>query len=179
MAKWALNIHHSQAVFAVRHLMVTWVVGLFSKIEGLLYFDPLKIAGSSVAVEIDAASLHTGIKPRDEHLKSADFFDVATYPIITFNSTRVEPVGLDHAWVHGDLNLHGVTRPVRLDVRWAGPAHLEDQGKIYTSYGFQAKTQIDRQNFGLDYNIEMEHGGLGLSRQVYLTLNAEVDLIEE
>ena len=179
MAKWAINIHHSQAVFAVRHLMVTWVIGLFSKINGLLYFDPLNLAGASVAVEIDAASLHTGIEQRDEHLKSADFLDVARYPIITFKSSLVEPVGLDHAWVYGDLVLCGVTGQVRLDVRWAGPAHLEDQGKIFTSYGFQAKTEIDREKFGIVYNIEMEHGGVGLSRQVYLTLNAEVDLIEE
>jgi polyisoprenoid-binding protein YceI len=68
---------------------------------------------------------------------------------------------------------------VMLDVRWAGPTQLEDQGKVFTSYGFQAKTKINRENFGISYNIEMEHGGVGLSRQVYLTLNAEVDLVEE
>lgn len=179
MAKWTINLHHSQAVFAVRHLMVTWVVGLFSKITGLLDFDPLNLAGSSVAVEIDAASVHTGIEARDEHLKSADFFDVTQYPTIRFNSTRVEPVGLDQAWVHGDLTLRGVTRPVMLDVRWTGPSQLEDQGKIYTSYGFQSKATLNREDFGMGYNIEMEHGGVGISRQVYLTLNAEVDLVEE
>ncbi len=179
MAKWTINLHHSQAVFAVRHLMVTWVVGLFSKITGMIDFDPLNVAGSSVAVEIEAASLNTGIEQRDDHLKSADFFDVEQYPSITFNSTWVEPVGLDHAWVHGDLTLRGVTRPVMLDVRWAGPVDLEDQGKIYTSFGFQAETKLNREDFGMGFNVEMEHGGVGLSRQVYLTLNAEVDLVEE
>lgn len=179
MAKWTINLHHSQAVFAVRHLMVTWVVGLFSKITGTLDFDPLNVAGASVAVEIDAASLHTGIEQRDDHLKSPDFFDVAQYPSITFKSTRVEPAGLEHAWVHGDLTLRGVTRPVLLDVRWAGPSHLEDQGKIYTSFGFRAETKLNREDFGMGFNIEMEHGGAGVSRQVYLTLNAEVDLAEE
>jgi polyisoprenoid-binding protein YceI len=179
MAKWNLNLHHSQAVFAVRHLMVTWVVGMFSKVAGTLLFDFLEVASSSVAVEIDTASLHTGIDQRDEHLKSPDFFDVAKYPAITFKSTGVEPAGLEHAWVHGDLTLRGVTRPIKLDVRWAGPSHLEDQGTIYTSYGFQAKAQLNREDFGLVFNVPLEHGGVGISRQVYLTLNAEVDLVEE
>jgi polyisoprenoid-binding protein YceI len=179
MAKWTVNLHHSQAVFAVRHLMVTWVVGIFSKMTGILDFEPLNVGGAAVAVEIDAASLHTGIEPRDDHLKSADFFDVAQYPTITFKSTKVEPAGLEHAWVHGDLTLRRVTRPVLLDVRWAGPAHLEDEGKIYTSFGFRATTKINREDFGLLYNVAMEHGGVGVGRQVYLTLNVEADLAME
>jgi len=178
VAKWLINPHHSVASFSVRHMMVTWVLGMFSKITGTLDFDPLQVANSSVSVEIDAAALSTGVAARDDHLKSPDFFDVAQYPAITFKSTRVEPVGLDQAWVHGDLTIRGVTRPVLLDVRWAGPAHLEDEGKIYTSYGFQAKARLNREDFGIVYNVEMEHGGVGLSRQVYLTLHAEVDLAE-
>ena len=124
MAKWIINPHHTVASFSVRHMMVTWVLGLFSKITGTLDFDPLQVANSSVSVEIDASSLATGVAMRDDHLKSPDFFDVAQYPTITFQSTRVEPAGLDHAWVHGDLTIRGITRPVCLDVRWAGPAHL-------------------------------------------------------
>jgi len=178
VAKWLINPYHSVASFSVRHMMVTWVLGMFSKVTGTLEFDPLQVANSSVAVEIDASSLGTGVAARDEHLQSADFFDVAQYPTITFTSTRVEPAGLDHAWVHGDLTIRGVTRPVMLDVHWAGPAHLEDEGKIYTSYGFMAKTKINREDFGIVYNVEMEHGGVGVSRQVYLTLHAEVDLAE-
>ncbi len=178
MAKWLINPYHSVASFSVRHMMVTWVLGMFAKVTGILEFDPLQVANSSVAVEIDASSLLTGVAARDEHLQSADFFDVAQYPTITFTSTRVEPAGLDQAWVHGDVTIRGVTRPVMLDVRWAGPAHLEDEGKLYTSYGFMAKAKINREDFGIVYNIEMEHGGVGVSRQVYLTLHAEVDLAE-
>ena len=178
VAKWLINPYHSVAEFSVRHMMVTWVLGMFSKITGTLDFDPLKVANSSVSVEIDASSLATGVAARDDHLKSPDFFDLAQYPVITFKSTRVEPAGLDQAWVHGDLTMRGVTRPVRLDVRWAGPAHLEDEGTIYTSFGFEAKTAINREDFGMIYNVEMEHGGVGVSRQVYLTLHAEVDLAE-
>lgn len=178
MATWTINSYHSVAQFAVRHMMVTWVLGTFSKIAGTLEFDPLNVAASSVAVEIDATSLSTGVEMRDEHLKGPDFCDVGQCPTITFNSTKVEQAGLDHAWVHGDLTLRRVTRPVLLDVRWAGPAHLEDQGKIYTSYGFMATTKFNREDFGMLYTIEMEHGGVGISRQVYLTLHAEVDLAE-
>ena len=178
MAKWLINTSHSAAVFSVRHLMVTWVVGMFPKISGSLDFDPLDVAGSSVAVEIETASLYTGVEQRDEHLKSSDFFDAAQYPTITFKSTRVEAAGLDHAWVHGDLTLHGVTRPVMLDVHWAGPAHLEDQGVTYTTFGFQAKARLNREDFGITYNNEMGQGGVGIGRQVYLTLNCEADLAE-
>lgn len=176
MATWTINSYHSVAQFSVRHMMVTWVIGMFGKITGTLEFDPLKVAASSVVVEIDADSLYTGVAMRDEHLKGPDFFDVVQSPTITFKSTRVEPAGLDHAWVHGDLTLRGVTRPVLLDVTWAGPAHLEDEGKIYTSFGFQATTKVNREDFGMMYNVEMEHGGVGVSRQAYLTLHAEVDL---
>jgi len=178
VAKWLINPYHSVAEFSARHMMVTWVLGMFSKITGTLDFDPLQVANSSVSVEIDASSLATGVAARDDHLKSPDFLDVAQYPAITFKSTRVEPAGLDHAWVHGELTMRGVTLPVLLDVRWAGPAHLEDNGKIYTSFGFEAKTAINREDFGMIYNVEMEHGGVGVSRQVYLTLHAEVDLAE-
>ncbi len=162
-----------------RHLMVTWVTGMFSRLQGTLRFDPLKVAEAAVEVEIEANSLHTGIEQRDEHLKSPDFFDVARYPTITFKSTLVEPAGLEHAWVHGELTLHGVTKPVALDVRWAGPSHLEDEGAIYTSYGFQATTTLNREDFGIVFNVPLEHGGVGVSRQVYLTLNVEADLVEE
>ncbi|MGA7578582.1 MAG: YceI family protein [Desulfobaccales bacterium] len=178
MAKWLTNTFHSAAIFSVRHLMVTWVVGMFPKISGSLDFDPLNVEGASVAVAIEAASVFTGVADRDEHLQSPDFLDVAQYPTITFKSIRVEAAGLDHAWVHGDLTLHGVTRQVMLDVHWAGPAHLEDQGKVYTTFGFQAKTRINREDFGITYNNEMGHGGVGIGRQVYLTLNCEADLAE-
>lgn len=178
MAKWIINLNHSSAEFAVRHMMVSWVVGLFHKITGTLDFDPDDVAHATVEVEIDAGSIYTGVEQRDNHLKSADFLEVEKYPTITFKSTRVEPAGLDQAWVHGDLSIRGVTLPVMLDVRWAGPAHFDDEGKIYTSFGFRAETRLNREDFGMVYNAEMEHGGVMVGRQVYLTLNAEVDLAE-
>ncbi len=179
MAKWVFSPEHSVAQFAVRHMMVTWVPGRFDKVAGTLHFDPVKVAASAVEVEIDAASIHTGVEQRDKHLKSPDFLDVEKYPTITFKSTGVEQAGLDHAWVHGDLTLRGVTRPVVLDVRWAGPAHFNDEGTIYTTFGFRAETRVNREDFGMVWNAEMEHGGFMVGKHVYLTLHAEADLVAE
>jgi len=179
MATWRFSPEHSVAGFAVRHMMVTWVPGRFNKVAGTLRFDPLNVAASSVEVEIEAASIHTGVEQRDAHLKSADFLEVEKYPKITFKSTRVEPAGLDHAWVHGDLTLHGVTRPVVLDVHWSGPAHFDDEGTLYTTFGFRAQARINREDFGMAWNAEMEHGGFMVGKHVYLTLDVEADLVGE
>ncbi|MEW6658910.1 MAG: YceI family protein [Thermodesulfobacteriota bacterium] len=179
MAKWNINLNHSSAAFEVRHMMVSWVHGLFGKVAGTLDFDPLDVEKAGVAVEIDATSIYTGVEQRDGHLKSADFLEVDKYPAITFKSTRVEPGGLDRALVHGDLTIRGITRPVVLDVRWAGPSIFDDEGKIYTSFGFRGKTRINREDFGMVFNMEMEHGGFMVGKHVYLTLNAEADLLEE
>ncbi len=177
MSKWLINLNHSSAVFAVRHMMVSWVCGQFNKITGSLDFDPQQVAAAAVAVEIDAASIYTGVEQRDQHLKSPDFLEVKNYPTITFKSTRVEPNGLDRALVHGDLTLRSVTRPVVLEACWSGPAHFDDEGKIYTSFGFRAETRINREDFGMTFNTEMEHGGFMVGRLVQLTLNLEVDLV--
>lgn len=179
MSKWMINANHSVAEFAVRHMMVSWVVGLFNKVSGTLFFDPLNVAASTVEAEIDASVIYTGVEQRDNHLRSPDFLDVEHYPTITFKSHQVEPAGLDHAWVHGNLTVRGITRPVVLDVRWAGPARFNDEGKIYTSFGFRGETRINREEFGMMFNVEMEYGGFMVGKHAYLTLNAEVDLVEE
>jgi polyisoprenoid-binding protein YceI len=176
MAKWILGSDHSSASFAVRHMMVTWVRGLFTKVSGTLTFDPLNLAASTLEVAIEARSLFTGVTQRDDHLKSADFLEVDKYPAITFASTRVEPVALDQAWVHGDLTIRGVTRPVVLDVHWSGPAQFNDEGTLYTSFGFRGTTMINREDFGMVWNTAMEHGGVMVGRQVYIQVDSEVDL---
>jgi polyisoprenoid-binding protein YceI len=179
MSTWMINANHSSAEFAARHMMVSWVVGLFNKVSGTLSFDPLNVAAAAVEVEIDASVIYTGVEQRDNHLRSPDFLDVANYPTIAFKSTRVEPAGLDHAWVHGNLTIRGITQPVVLDVRWAGPSHFNDEGKIYTSFGFRGETRINREDFDMMFNAEMENGGFMVGKHAYLTLNAEVDLVEE
>jgi polyisoprenoid-binding protein YceI len=178
MPRWNINVNHSSAAFEVRHMMVSWVHGMFGTVKGTLDFDPLDVEKSSLEAEIDASSVYTGVEQRDNHLKSEDFLEVAKYPVITFKSNRVELAGLDHAFVHGDLTIRGVTRPVVLDTRWAGPAYFDDDGKIYTSFGFRATTMINREDFGMVFNMEMEHGGFMAGKHVHLTLNAEVDLVD-
>jgi polyisoprenoid-binding protein YceI len=179
MATWIIGSEHSSATFAVRHMMITWVRGIFTQVTGSLSFDPLNVAASAVEVEIAAASLFTGVERRDNHLKSADFLEVEKYPAIIFKSTRVEPVALDQAWVHGDLTIRGVTRPVLLDARWSGPAQFNDEGALYTSYGFRAQTMINRADFDMVWNTGMEHGGVMVGRHVYITVDSEADLVEE
>jgi len=178
MAKWILDPDHTVAEFTARHMMVTWVHGQFNKIKGTLSFDPSNVAASSLEAEIDTSVLYTGVERRDNHLRSSDFLDAEKYPTITFKSTRVEPAGLDHAWIHGDLTIHGVTRPVTLDVRWAGPTRFDDEGKIYTTFGFRGETKINREDFGMVWNMEIEHGGFMVGKHVYITLNSEADLVE-
>jgi polyisoprenoid-binding protein YceI len=179
MGKFVLDPDHTSADFTVRHMMVTWVNGHFRKVSGTLYFDPLKIAESSVEVEIDVASICTGAEKRDNDLRSPNYFDVDKYPKITFKSTRVESVGLDYCLVHGDLTIHGVTRPATLDVHYAGPSHFQDEDQLYTTFGFQATTTVNREEFGMLANLELEHGGFMVGKHAYLTLNAEADLVEE
>lgn len=179
MAKWLINANHSVAEFAVRHMMVSWVIGLFTKVTGRLTFDPAEVAAAAVDVEIDASSLYTGVEQRDIHLKSADFLEVEKFPAITFRSTGVEYAGLDHAWVHGELTIRGVTLPATLDVRWAGPSHFDDDGRTYTSFGFRAETRINREDYGMSWNTPMEQGGFMIGKHVFITLCAEVDLLED
>lgn len=101
------------------------------------------------------------------------------FPTITFTSHRVEPAGLDHAWMYGNLTIRGITQPVLLDVHWAGPARFEDEGEIYVSFGLRAETKINREDFGMMFNTELENGGFMVGKHVYLTINAEIDLVEE
>ncbi len=142
MAKFVLDPDHTAAEFTIRHMMVTWVSGHFSKVSGTLYFDPLKIAESSVEAEIDVASICTGVEKRDKDLRSPNYFDAEKYPKITFKSARVEYAGMDHCRVHGDVTIHSVTQPVTLDVRYTGPSHFQDDDRMYTTFGFQATTKV-------------------------------------
>jgi len=179
MAKWNLDPEHTFAVFEVRHMMVTWVTGRFDKVSGALSFDPMNVGNSSVEVEIDAASISTGHERRDKDLRSANYLDVARFPKITFKSTGVECAGLDHCKVHGDLFIHGVTRRVTLDARYCGPAYFQDDDRRYTTYGFRATTEINREDFGLLTNMEIENGGFMVGKHFAITLSSEADLLDD
>jgi polyisoprenoid-binding protein YceI len=173
MAKqeWTFDTAHSVIGFSVRHLMVTKVRGSFKKWGGKLELDADDLSLSRVWVEVEAASIDTQESPRDEHLRSADFFDVATFPSIKFESTRVERAGEDRYRVSGALTIRGVTRQVALDVEDGGRAKHPMVGDMRA--GFSVRGSILRSDFGLTWNALLETGGVAVSDKVELDLEIQ------
>ena len=164
-----LDVSHSHVGFTVRHLVVARTRGRFGEFSGSVVIgdDPLD---SSVEVEIDLASVDTRDDQRDSHLRSADFFDVEQYPTMSYRSTAVAP-GPNGRWtVDGELTIHGVTRPVALDVRFEGGI-VDPWGNVRAA--FSAGTEIDRKAFGLTYNQVLEGGGVLVGKKVSIEVEAE------
>jgi|PlaIllAssembly_1097288.scaffolds.fasta_scaffold11892_1 polyisoprenoid-binding protein YceI len=176
MSTWIIDPDHSVAAFAVKHLKIAFVRGQFNKISGTIMFDPADISKTTVEATIDAASLLTGIKKRDDHVMSADFIGVAAQPHITFRSTKVEGAGADRAKLTGDLMIHGITRPVTMDVAFSGPVKSPFGGEI--TMGFRAALTLDRFVFGVSWNEIMEDGGFMIDKDVHITIDLEADLKE-
>jgi polyisoprenoid-binding protein YceI len=175
MAKWIIDPDHSVASFVVRHMMVANVRGQFNRISGTIHFDPADMANSSVEVAIDAAGIYTGIQKRDDHLRSPDFLDAASYPQITFKSTNVETTRGKGFRVTGDLSIRGISHPVTLDAEYNGP---EKSPYGETSMGFAATTRINRGDYGMIWNVLLESGGVMVGKEVQITLDAEADITE-
>ncbi len=167
---WEIDASHSQATFSVKHMMVSTVRGHFNVLSGHLHIDEQNPQNSWVEAQVDAASIDTRDERRDGHLRSADFFDVQTYPTITFKSTRVEHISGNEYNVTGDLAMHGVTRPVTLKAEYFG------QGKNpwgLTVAGLSAKTKINRKDWGLNWNQTLETGGWLVSEDVTIEIDLE------
>ncbi len=166
---WTFDLSHSSVQFHVRHLMVSKVHGRFLKWGGKLELDSEDLTRSRFEVQIDAASIYTEEAKRDDHLRSPDFLDVEKFPQITFASRRIEKQG-DRYAVHGELTIHGVTKPVVLEV--GGGDRVKDPwGGVRT--GFSAKTSISRKEFGLTWNVALETGGLLVGDKIEITLEIE------
>lgn len=174
MAKWVVDPDHSVAAFSILHMMIARVRGQFNDIAGTIYFDPQNIADSSVELTIGTSSVTTGIQKRDDHLKSADFLEVAKYPEISFRSVSIGPVQGNLASVAGDLTLHGVTRRITVEAEFSGP--VKDPFGGGSSMGFTASAVIDREDFGMDWNQPMENNGVMLGREIRLVIDLETDL---
>jgi polyisoprenoid-binding protein YceI len=159
---------HTHIGFSVKHILGK-VPGDYREFDGSFSFDPKKPEASKVQVTIQSASINTGIEMRDKHLKSGDFFDVDKFPTLTYVSNKVSKVaGSDKKYrVEGDLTLHGVTKPVALDVEYLGADTLMG-AKIV---GFSATTRIDRRDFGLVWNKTLESGNLLVGNDVDITLD--------
>ena len=184
MAKWEFEPGHTAAEFRARHMMVTWVRGHFKDVHGVVDLDFDNPTGSSFGAEIDATKLWTGEPERDAHLRSADFFDVEQHPRITFRSTRVEQVGSVLYKVTGDLTIRGVTRPVTLDVQylgqWETPYWVDGVNKgVMHRVGFSGTTRINRHDFGVSWNDQLDKGGVVVSDEVFVSLDVEAILAED
>lgn len=168
---WNIDPDHSNIGFKVRHLMVSNVKGSFGKVQGVVYVDDKDITRSKVTATIDTTSIDTGVAKRDAHLKSPDFLDVAKYPTMTFVSTAVARAGADRLKVTGDLTLHGVTRPVVLDVEGPSQAIKDPMGNVRR--GASASAKIDRREFGLTWNKAIEAGGVAVGDEVVISIEVE------
>ena len=171
-ATYEIDSAHSSANFTVRHLMISNVRGQFSKVVGKVQFDPKNLAASSVEATIDTTTVNTREERRDNHLKSADFFDVAKYPTMTFKSKKFAAAGAGKYKVTGDLTIHGVTKEVVLDLADVTPETKGMQGE--TRVGGQASTKINRKDFGLTWSKTMDGGGAVVGDEVQITLDLEL-----
>jgi len=169
---WTIDPDHSNIGFKVRHLMVSNVKGTFDKHTGTVEINDKDITKSKVEVSIDTNSINTNVQKRDEHLRSADFFDVARYPTMTFVSKQVAKAGKEKLKVTGDLTLHGVTREVVLDVEGPSKESKDPWGNIRK--GATATTKINRKDFGLVWNKALETGGVAVGEEIAITLEIEM-----
>lgn len=167
---WNFDPTHSQVEFSAKHMMVTTVRGRFNEVTGTIVADEANHANSSVDVEIAAASIDTRNEQRDAHLRSADFLDVENYPTISFKSTGIDVLAADNLKVTGDLTVHGVTRPVTLD------ATINGQGKSPFGTevaGISLEGSINRKDFGLNWNVALETGGVLVSDKIKIDIEIE------
>jgi polyisoprenoid-binding protein YceI len=170
MSTYQIDPSHSTASFSIKHMMIAKVHGGFEKMSGKLVYDRANPTKSTIEVTIDAASINTRETQRDTHLKSPDFFDVEKYPTITFKSTRIEGAG-DELKVIGDLTIHGVTKPVTLDVE--GPSEELKDPWGNSKIGASGQTKIKRKDFGLTWNAALEAGGVLVGDDVTITLDVQ------
>jgi polyisoprenoid-binding protein YceI len=169
---WTLDPTHSSATFKIRHMMVSNVRGEFQKLSGSVVYDKKRPEAAKVQVEIDVASINTREEKRDEHLRSADFFDAANFPKITFVSKSVALKDAGDLEVTGDLTIRGVTRPVVLAVEGPTGEHVDPYGNV--RIGASASTTIKRSDFGITWNGAIEAGGVLVGDEVKIQLDVSL-----
>jgi polyisoprenoid-binding protein YceI len=167
---WKIDPQHAAAEFSIRHMGLSNVHGHFGGVNGEIVLDPTDLSKASVKATVDVTTVDTGVAQRDTHLKSADFFDVAKYPSMTFVSKSVTKDADGYA-VAGELTMHGVTKEVVLHMD--PPAKEQSMGP-QARRGFDATTTIHRQDFGLNWNGTLKSGDAMLGDDVKVTLDIEV-----
>lgn len=167
---WVIDPVHTTIEFAVKHMMVTTVRGRFAQVSGTIELDEEDPTRSSAEVTIPVASIDTREAQRDAHLRSADFFDAENHPNMTFRTRSIERAGEDEYRVTGDLTIRGVTREVVLDARIEGRAKKPTGEEVI---GLTASTAIDREDYGLKWNVALEAGGFMVSNRVQISLDVQ------
>ncbi|HSC44360.1 MAG TPA: YceI family protein [Candidatus Acidoferrum sp.] len=169
---WQIDPAHTAAAFSVKHLMISTVRGQFKGVTGTVTWDDQDVGKSSIDVTIDATTVDTGEPMRDKDLKSDKFFDVAKYPAITFKSKKVENVSAGKLKVTGDLTIHGVTKEVVLDVE--GPSNAVKDPWGNTRVAASATTKVNRQDYGVKWNANIDGGGVVVGDDVNITIDLEM-----
>ena len=174
MNTYLIDPSHSSVNFSIKHMMIAKVHGGFEKLSGKIQYDPKNPEATKVEAMIEVGSINTRDSQRDTHLKSADFFDVENYPLISFSSRRVVGNKGDLK-IEGDLTIHGVTQSVILDVEQPSEEMKDPWGNI--KIGFSGSTEIKRRDFGLTWNAALEAGGFLVGDDV--TINLDVQFVKQ
>jgi polyisoprenoid-binding protein YceI len=169
---WQIDPAHTAAGFAVKHLMISTVRGQFKGVTGTVVWDDQDVNKSTIDVTIDATTVDTSEPMRDKDLKSEKFFDVAKYPTITFKSKKIENVSAGKLKVTGDLTIHGVTKEVVLDVE--GPSNTVKDPWGNTRVAASATTKVNRQDYGVKWNANLDGGGVVVSDDVNVMIDLEM-----
>ena len=184
MSTWIFEPGHTEAEFKARHMMVSWVRGLFKDIHGTLELDLDRCLDATFEGEIDATGIWTGQPQRDEHLRSADFLDVENHPRVTFTGRFTDRTGGTTFKGEVDLTIRGVTRTVPLEIvslgEWNTPLWVgeENRGEL-RRIGFEASATINRHDFGVSWQDELPGGGVVVSNEIELTLDVEAILLDD
>lgn len=174
MTTWKIDPAHTDVSFSAKHLMITTVRGKFDDVEGELELDENDPARSGGEIRIAAASLSTGFEARDQHLRSADFFDAENHPWIVFRATSVEPQKDGDFVVAGDVTIRGVTRAVNFDVEFVGTT----PGMTGARHaGFTARTKVNRKDWALNWNMALQAGGWLVGDEIKLEIDVAADEI--
>ncbi|MES1040425.1 YceI family protein [Peribacillus simplex] len=169
--KWTVDPTHSAIEFSVKHMMIAKVKGSFNKFEANILANPSDLTTAEIDFTVDVASIDTRNADRDNHLRSADFFDVEKNPTLTFKSTKIVKTDEDEYDVTGNVTLNGVTQEETFSITFEG------QGKDpwgNEKAGFSGKGKIKRSDYGLTYNAALETGGVLIGDQITLTIEIEV-----
>ncbi len=171
-ATWEVDPSHTTAAFRVRHMMVTWVRGEFGKVSGTVTYETGKVAEAKADITIDTASIDTREPKRDDHLRSPDFFDAATFPKITFKSKAVKNVTAAGFDLVGDLTIRGVTKEVTLKVE--GPTQEIKDPYGNTKLGASGTVTVNRKDFGVNWNKSLDGGGIVVGDEVQVMIEVEL-----